>query len=53
MTGVTSVFINSDVSSGMMAYTRLNQIIVGTAATMHIGAGTTLIMDILNLFSAG
>tara|TARA_B100001250_G_scaffold16679_1_gene14519 strand:- start:621 stop:1124 length:504 start_codon:yes stop_codon:yes gene_type:complete len=51
MTGVSSVFINSDVSSGMMAYTRLNEIIVGTSATIHIGAGTTLIMDVLNIFA--
>ena len=50
MSGVTSVYINSDASSGYMAFTRLGEIVVGGASTLHIGAGTTLVMDVLSLF---
>ena len=49
-TGVTSAYINAEASSGNMAFTRLNNIRLGVGATMHIGAGTTLIMNVLNLF---
>ena len=49
-TGVTSAYINAEASSGNMAFTRLNDIRLGVGATMHIGAGTTLIMNVLNLF---
>ena len=49
-TGVTSAYINAEDSSGNMAFTRLNDIRLGVGATMHIGAGTTLIMNVLNLF---
>ena len=48
--GVTSAYINAEASSGNMAFTRLNDIRLGVGATMHIGAGTTLIMNVLNLF---
>jgi hypothetical protein len=51
MTGVGSAYVNSDTTSGMIAFSRLDEIVVGTSATMHIGAGTTLIMDVLKLFS--
>ena len=49
-TGVTSVHINAETSSGDIAFSRLNEIRLGVGATMHIGAGTTLIMNVLNLF---
>ena len=49
-TGVTSAYIVAESSSGNIAFTRLNEIRLGTGATMHIGAGTTLIMNVLNLF---
>jgi len=49
-TGVTSAYINAEASSGNIAFTRLAQIRLGVGATMHIGAGTTLIMNVLNLF---
>ena len=49
-TGVTSAYINAEASSGNIAFTRLNNIRLGVGATMHIGAGTTLIMNVLNLF---
>ena len=49
-TGVTSAYVNAGDTSGKMAFTRLAEIRLGTGATMHIGAGTTLIMNVLNLF---
>ena len=49
-TGVTSAYVDSGTTSGKMAYTRLAEIIVGGAATMHIGAGVTMIMNVLNIF---
>ena len=46
----TSVTIQSDAGSGNIAYTRLQHINVGTGSTLHIGAGTTFIMNVLNVF---
>ena len=48
--GVTSVYLNSDTTSGGMLFTRLGGITVGGASTLHIGSGTTLAMDVLNIF---
>ena len=48
--GVTSVYLNSDTTSGGMLFTRLGGITVGGASTVHIGSGTTLAMDVLKLF---
>ena len=50
MSGVTSVYVNSDATSGNIAFTRLGSITVGGASTLHIGSGTTLAMDVLSLF---
>ena len=50
MSGVTSVYLNSDTTSGGMLFTRLGGITVGGASTLHIGSGTTLAMDVLSLF---
>ena len=50
MSGVTSVYLNSDTTSGGMLFTRLGGITVGGASTLHIGIGTTLAMDVLNIF---
>ena len=50
MSGVTSVYLNSDTTSGGMLFTRLGSITVGGASTLHIGSGTTLAMDVLKLF---
>ena len=47
--GVTSVYLNSDTTSGGMLFTRLGGITVGGASTLHIGSGTTLAMDVLKL----
>ena len=45
----TSVTIQSDAGSGNVAFTRLSRINVGTGATLHVGAGTTFLMNVLNL----
>ena len=50
MSGVTSVYLNSDTTSGGMLFTRLGGITVGGASTLHIGSGTTLAMDVLKIF---
>ncbi|MBO02613.1 MAG: hypothetical protein CMG35_08220 [Candidatus Marinimicrobia bacterium] len=47
----TSVTIQSDAGCGNIAFTRLDRINVGTGATLHIGAGTTFIMNVLKVFS--
>jgi len=46
----TSVTIQSDAGSGNVAFTRLKHINVGSGSTLHIGAGTTFIMNVLNVF---
>ena len=46
----TSVTVESGVGGGGIAFTKLNRIDVGTGATFHVGSGTTLIMDVLNIF---
>ena len=48
--GATSAYLNSDTTSGGMLFTRLDEIHVASAATVHIGSGTTLVMDVLNIF---
>ena len=50
ISGVSSVYLQSDESSGWIAFTRLGGITVGSGVTFHIGAGTTFVMDILNIF---
>ena len=46
----TSVNIQSDSTSGNIAFTRLGRINVATGATFHVSAGTTFIMNVLNVF---
>ena len=46
----TSVTIQSDAGSGNVAFTRLARINVATGATIHVAAGTTFIMNVLNVF---
>jgi hypothetical protein len=46
----TSVTIQSDDTSGNIAFTRLNNIIVSTGATVRVATGTTFIMNALNVF---
>ena len=47
----TTVFIQSDNTSGNVAFTRLSDIWVAAGATVHVAAGTTFVMDVLNIFS--
>ena len=46
----TSVSVESGTGGGGIAFTKLNRIDVGTGATFHVGAGTTLVMNVLSLF---
>ena len=48
--GGTSAYLNSDTTAGGMLFTRLAQITIGSGSTVHIGAGTTLQMNVLNIF---
>ena len=48
--GGTSAYLVSDTTSGGMLFTRLAQITIGSGSTVHIGAGTTLQMNVLNIF---
>ena len=50
-TGVSSVYLVSDATSGNMLFTRLNSIRVGSGVTVHVGSGTTVIFDVLNIFT--
>lgn len=45
-----TISIQSDAASGNMAFTRLNRINVMTGGVLHIGAGTTFKMNVLDLF---
>ena len=47
----TSVRVDSDASSGFLAFMRENDVHVASGATFHIGAGTTLVPDVLNIFN--
>ena len=46
----TSVRLESDNMSGNTAFTRLSRINVATGATFHVSAGTTFIMNVLDVF---
>mgnify|MGYP001305042240 CR=1 FL=1 len=46
----TSVRIDSDSTSGNIAFMREGRTIVASGATFHIGSGTTLISDVLGIF---
>ena len=48
--GSGTVSIQSDAASGNMAFTRLNKINVVGSAVLHIGAGTTFKMNVLDVF---
>jgi len=45
-----SIRIESDNMSGNTAFTRLSRINVATGATFHVSAGTTFIMNVLDVF---
>ena len=46
----TSVRVDSDATSGNIAYMRETRTIIGAGATFTIGAGTTLISNVLSIF---
>ena len=46
----TSIRIESDNISGNTCFTRLGRINVSTGATFHVSAGTTFVMNVLNVF---
>jgi len=46
----TQADVNVSVYEGSLAFMRENVIVVGSGATFHIGAGTTLKTNVLNLF---
>jgi len=46
----TSVRVDSDTTSGYMAFMREGRTIVASGATFSIGAGTTLVSDVLGIF---
>ena len=46
----TSIRIESDNMSGNTAFTRLSRINVATGATFHVSAGTSFIMNVLDVF---
>ena len=46
----TSIRLESDNMSGNTLFTRLGKINVSTGATFHVSAGTTFIMNVLNVF---
>ena len=46
----TSATIDASGGGGGIAFTKLNRIDVGAGATFHVGSGTTLIMNVLNIF---
>ena len=45
-----SIRIESDNMSGNTCFTRLSRINVSTGATFHVSAGTTFVMNVLNVF---
>jgi len=46
----TTFFAEASVGDGGVVFSKLGRIHVATGATLHIGSGTTLAMDVLNLF---
>ena len=45
-----SIRLESDNISGNTLFTRLGRINVSTGATFHVAAGTTFVMNVLNVF---
>ena len=46
----TSVSITGTANNGNITFTRAGRVDVGTASTLHVSAGTTFIMNVLNVF---
>ena len=48
--GGTSISVESDTTSGNIAFMRNSRVHVATGATFHVGLGTTLLTNVLNIF---
>ena len=46
----SSLFVESDASSGNIAFTKMGHIHVSSGATVHVGSGTTFVTNVLSLF---
>ena len=46
----TTYYVSSDSASGNVVFTRVGRLQLGTGATFQVGAGTTFIMNVLNVF---
>ena len=46
----TSVSVESDATSGNVAFTRCGIIHVSTGSTLHVGSATTFVTNVLNVF---
>ena len=46
----TTYYVSSDDASGNVVFTRVGSLQLGTGATFQVGAGTTFIMNVLNVF---
>ena len=46
----SSLFVESDLSSGNIAFTKMSHIHVSSGATVHVGSGTTFVTNVLSLF---
>ena len=48
--GGTSISVESDATSGNVAFMRNSRVHVATGATFHVGSGTTLVTNVLSIF---
>ena len=48
--GGTSISVESDTTSGNIAFMRNSRVHVATGATFHVGSGTTLVTNVLSIF---
>ena len=46
----TSIAVESDQTSGAIAFMREWSITIGSGSTVRIGSGTTLVMNVLSIF---
>ena len=48
--GGTSISVESETTSGNIAFMRNSRVHVATGATFHVGSGTTLLTNVLSIF---
>ena len=49
-TGTTLYVNNTDSTTGNIVFSKLSSVRVASGATFHVGAGTTLLMNVLGVF---